>query len=299
MNKDQARELLKSPDADERLTGARYFAGNASASDERVLSECLRREEVSWTRNALQQGLRRASGEIEKDIELPTSTNATYEDWREEIKASAIEETTKLLLHEIEPIIGTMRFHAERELPTESCETLRQIDRLDRLLEAIATLSQAAAAPRIVSFDLHELIDLRCEEEAVPAVVIGFAGRQPMVIESDPGLISIALVNGLKNAIEATVDPQITGSKSQPITVTWGDSDRDIWISIADRGAGFLPGIERVWDIGSTTKKDHFGMGLSLARRAMRSLGGDVKLAPREDGGVRFEMRWPNSDSAN
>ncbi|HKX46405.1 MAG TPA: HAMP domain-containing sensor histidine kinase [Planctomycetota bacterium] len=207
--------------------------------------------------------------------------------------ASAIEETTKLLLHEIEPILGAIRLHAEKEITSKDSETLRQLERLDQLLGSIGTLSQAAAAPKSESIDLHELLDRLCTELSVDGVEIDLVGRRPLVIESDSGLISIAFMNGLKNGIEATLEPRAADIPTEPITVAWGDSDRDIWVSVVDRGPGILPGLERVWDIGSSTKPGHLGMGLSLARRAVRSLGGDVSLTPRDEGGARFEMRWP------
>ena len=38
---------------------------------------------------------------------------------------------------------------------------------------------------------------------------------------------------------------------------------------------------------------DHIGMGLPLAKKAMSSMGGSVTLGPREEGGAKFEFRWP------
>jgi signal transduction histidine kinase len=102
----------------------------------------------------------------------------------------------------------------------------------------------------------------------------------------------MALENGLRNAVEATAGHHDdTGLPS--VVVTWGTTDRDFYVSVLDRGVGLPGGVHRVFDIGSTTKRGHLGMGLALAKQAVRTLGGRVALRPRKDGGVGYEFRWP------
>jgi signal transduction histidine kinase len=105
--------------------------------------------------------------------------------------------------------------------------------------------------------------------------------------------VKLVVANGLRNAIEATESLSEIIDASNRVVVSWGETDRDYWIAIVDWGPGLPLGFDRIFDIGSTTKKDHLGMGLAIAERAALSLSGNVSVTPREDKGTRYEFRWP------
>ena len=46
-------------------------------------------------------------------------------------------------------------------------------------------------------------------------------------------------------------------------------------------------------DDSLSAKQPGCGLGLSIARRMMRDLGGDVRFGPREGGGAVFEIELP------
>ena len=105
--------------------------------------------------------------------------------------------------------------------------------------------------------------------------------------------MKLIVANGLRNAIEATESVADSAKLSNRIVISWGETDRDYWIAIVDWGPGLPLGIDRMFDIGSTTQRGHLGMGLAIAERAALSLTGKVTLTPREDKGARYEFRWP------
>jgi signal transduction histidine kinase len=134
---------------------------------------------------------------------------------------------------------------------------------------------------------IDEIVATEARESVTPSVV----GPRPFVLVSDPAFLRLAVVNGLRNAIEAI---EQVGSRGQghPIVVTWGETDRDWWISIIDQGPGISGSVEAKFEIGRSTKRGHRGFGLAIARRAMESLQGTVSLHPGTDGGTRYELRW-------
>lgn len=68
---------------------------------------------------------------------------------------------------------------------------------------------------------------------------------------------------------------------------------RTLVIAVLDDGAGVAPeDLERVFEPGHTTHDDGSGLGLSLARRMVRAVGGDVVAQPGPGG--RFEVRVPS-----
>jgi signal transduction histidine kinase len=196
-------------------------------------------------------------------------------------------------MHEIEPLIGGLRLAAEAEVKDfDGSNTRRALDRLDEFFAALSRLRRAASAPKSEEFPLDETIQRCIDETPIPETIpVQRVGPQPCIVEGDSGLVSMSFANGLRNAIEATVAAG-PDSRRLPIAVGWGTTDVDNWVSIVDVGIGFKGNLQRAFDIGTTTKAGHLGMGLAVASQAMTSMGGQVLLVPNERG-VRFEMRWP------
>jgi signal transduction histidine kinase len=196
-------------------------------------------------------------------------------------------------MHEIEPLLGSLRLAAETEIEDfEASATRRALDRLDEFLEALSRLKRAASAPKVEEFALDEIVQQCIQEARAPQEIqIRKSGPLACIVEGDSGLVSLTFANGLRNAIEATVAVGKDTARL-PITVGWGTTDLEYWVSVVDVGMGFRGNIQRAFDIGTTTKMGHLGMGLAIANQAMTSMGGRTLLVPNERG-VRFEMRWP------
>jgi signal transduction histidine kinase len=207
--------------------------------------------------------------------------------------AEALETTSAQLLHEIEPLLGSLRLSAESEVANfESSYTRKNLDRLDEFLGALSRLRRAASSPKIEEFTLDETV-ARCIQDAhVPeGLQIKRVGPIQCIIEGDRSLVALCVTNGLRNAIEATVAAG-ESLDNLPLTVAWGTTDLDCWVSILDVGIGFRGVLQKAFEIGTTTKEGHLGMGLAIAEQAMTSMGGRATLIPNQRG-VRFEIRWP------
>ena len=111
-----------------------------------------------------------------------------------------------------------------------------------------------------------------------------------MLITSDPDVLRLAIVNGLRNAVEAVGG--LSGPEPHSVVVTWGQTDVDYWVAVRDRGPGLVGPEESAFGIGKTTKRGHRGFGLAIARKAIETLDGACTLQPADGGGARFEVRW-------
>lgn len=298
MDRSTATEKLTSSEQHERLRAARFFSRFANADDAQMLLEALSDESVVWVKSALRNAIDRAQGHSGGEAEIEETAAERLGEQIEpsdEVYAEAVEHTTRQLLHEIKPVVGTLAYFAEKEIEEfEDSKTKSQLDRLNSLLDAIDRLSSAASAPSLKEFELSELIRRTARgEEAEHDVKVQLAGPSPLIVSGDEHLLELILQNAIRNAIEAS-EKAVDDSTPNPVVVNWDETDRDYWVAVLDEGDGPPVGLERAFDIGTTTKRHHLGMGLAVARQAIQSLSGTISLSPRsKEGGARLEFRWP------
>jgi hypothetical protein len=91
------------------------------------------------------------------------------------------------LMHEIEPLLGSLRLPAESKVASfDASATRLALDRLDEFLAALSRLRRAASAPKMEEFSLDETVH-RCVQEArAPnGIQIQKSGPQPCIAEGD------------------------------------------------------------------------------------------------------------------
>ena len=289
MERTEALRLISSSTPDDRLRAARSLARTCVAEDLPALQAALAAEDNRWVKSALAKAIASINPQ-QSSAPISAGVEADEDHIMEQIYAEAVEETTKRLVHELRPILGRLDVSASEEIADyEKSATKVQWKRLKEFLAAIDRLSQAASSPRYSEFDLAAAIEETVTAERGDGTVpFQSAGLKPMMIVGDSTYVQMILANALRNAVEATHPLP----KKEAIVVTWGSTDKDFWISVLDRGCGLPAAAQRIFEIGTTTKKDHLGMGLALASQAASSLNGRIDLAPREPSGARFEFRW-------
>ena len=293
MTREEALARLLSRSAHDRLKAARFLARNSDPSDLKALHDALRNETVSYVRTSLAVAVKRASnvvsiaGQVDasEEIEIPP-------DVRTNIRSEVTAEVTGRLLHEIASPVGLIAAAAARDIADyENSRTKRHVDALKRVFGAIEQLRSAAAVPRPEELDLAELIaELVAEAIEGRDVEVSLHGAKPMLISADPGVLRLALSNGVRNAVEAVTST--LEDNRPPIVVNWGVTDIDYWVAVLDGGPGLVGPAESAFGVGKTTKRGHSGFGLTIARQAIETLGGACTLQPAADGGARFELRW-------
>jgi two-component system sensor kinase FixL len=97
------------------------------------------------------------------------------------------------------------------------------------------------------------------------------------------------LFNLLRNAFEAT-----TGCRTRIVTVATELHDHEIQISVADSGNGISPEIaENLFRPFVTTKESGMGVGLSICRTIVESMGGRIWHQSSPTGGAMFLFTVP------
>ena len=294
MTRKEALKQLTADSAHDRLKAARFLIRNCMPEDASGLRRVLQHETVSYVRTSLKLALTRienagqdlTSCHIEENEDLPDP------DLLVQIKNQITEQITGQILHEVASPVGLLAASATREIPNfNSSKTKVHIENLQRVLEAIEQLKVASATPKPREFDLSGLLlDIVTNTEGSQQVDVSLHGTKPFIITSDEALLSFALSNGIRNAIEAVMER--TSDEPHPVIITWGETDIDYWVVVIDRGDGIDGPVESAFGIGKTTKHGHSGFGLTIAKKAIETLGGSCILQPAVGGGAHFEIRW-------
>ncbi|WP_142118271.1 sensor histidine kinase [Arthrobacter sp. SLBN-122] len=291
MSIDEGFALLASPRSSDRLKGARLLAKSKDFSKLPELRQYERQEADSWVRHTLARviGKWQASTAIPDSDESWISPKAESE--LEDIRSQAIQNVTQTLLHEMHPLLADISaaVAAEISLPFAGSRSAAALARTTEFLQVIHRLYEASASANNEEFDLSSLIlevihYCGYTEEQVLATRL-----DPVITVGDPGLLRIALQNVIKNAVEASEKTEVK------VLVNCAVTDSYSWVVVLDEGVGFPEGHERAWEPGITSKskETHFGWGLPITKRAVASLGGTIKLVPREHRGISCEIRWP------
>lgn len=289
MTRDEAAELLASTASRDRRRGAQFFVTDAEVGDIPLLRRARQTESDSYALRRLDLALSKFvaseyAAETDVNDDLSLADNALH--------AQAVEWVGRLILHEMEGPIGRVALYASMEIQRyEESKTKLEIEGLKLIFAGLTTLIEASRSPSRTDFDLAGMVDEIVLSEVGSKIQVSSQGAKPFVVTSDPSLLRLAFTNGLRNAVEAILEIGASVA-DHPIVLAWGQSDREIWLSVIDAGPGVKGAIEDRFKAGSTSKNGHLGFGLAVARRAMESLGGTVELKSPPQGGASYELRW-------
>lgn len=288
---DQAIGDLRDESALVRLRAARRV-GNAGGPAHIAQLRAIRAQERdSWVRSALDSSIRQltlggATEELGQGWISPPADEST-----EDLQALALQNAAQTIIHEVRQILRTLASSAERDIVSyEGSDTAHEIERLTAFLETVERMQTAASAPKLVDFDLRDLILRTIRESGFTQRQVAVFRNEPTIVSGDPDLLQLALRNVICNAVEAS------GTGAKRVTVNFGTNDIYTWVVVLDEGPGLPGSVTRAWEPGITSKskkEGHFGWGLPIAQRAVHSFRGSISLTPRERGGAAAEIRWP------
>ena len=166
-----------------------------------------------------------------------------------------------------------------------------EIARLDYIVtQFLQAIRPTPAQKKLVSLNdvVRETLELlRPEIENRGQAVDEHLARSLLRVPLDPAQIKQALVNLIKNAMQAM-------TKSGVLTVSTGSGREGVWVSVSDTGCG-IPGeqLNRIFEPFFTTKKKGSGLGLMIVQRIVREHDGLIKLESHPGRGTTFRIWLP------
>lgn len=211
--------------------------------------------------------------------------------------------------HEFKNPLASIRVAAEviasTDDPAERQRLLtmltRDVDRLERLVSGVRELARIDAQLAhevLTSVDVTalviELID-GYQQRATTVTFVVATPPPPPIVRASPDRLVQVIENLLDNAVSfaphgSVVDVRVSFAEAAAL------------IAVEDRGPGFPAGhVERAFERffsyrpGNDGRREHMGLGLSIARAIVEGYGGSVTAANRNGGGATIEIRLPAS----
>jgi two-component system, sporulation sensor kinase E len=148
------------------------------------------------------------------------------------------------------------------------------------------------APAKLVMGDVNDVVEqtvelLRPEIENRGVSIEQRLDKNLPAIPMDPGQIKQALVNLVKNAIQAM-------TKGGHLTLGTNRAAEGVVLTVADSGGGIPEEkINRIFEPFYTTKKKGSGLGLMIVQRIVREHGGRIELESRVRQGTTFRIWLP------
>jgi signal transduction histidine kinase len=141
----------------------------------------------------------------------------------------------------------------------------------------VNNLISAALRPFLIPMELHN-VDVQID------------APQEMILQGDPGWLSEAIQNILKNCMES-------GGENSRIEIICADNPLFSEITIHDNGSGFekeeLPCLFDRFYRGKSSNTAGYGIGLALCKMIITRQGGTITAKNHPQGGAIFIIRFP------
>jgi signal transduction histidine kinase len=165
-----------------------------------------------------------------------------------------------------------------------------EMGRLNEILREIQTVwsSDVRVSPIHIGLLIDELLRSEPLNSAKSGVrVEADIEKNCPAFDSDERLLKRALINLIKNSLEAMPD-------GGTLTLRGSVANANVSIEVSDTGCG-MPGDIRPFTRYTTSKPAGMGLGLKIVKQIAGALGGEVGYANRPGGGTTFRLSLPQT----
>lgn len=204
--------------------------------------------------------------------------------------------------------LGLARQRATPEVSPELDNSLNRIeleaDRLNQLIQRLLTISRLESGTdglRRTTFSLREMVEqvARDADYETPGrgCHVTADTEDEFLVQADPDLLRSAVENVVRNATRYTAEGTKVDVRLDRLQAANGG---EIMIRVLDSGPG-VPGeaLQKIFepfyrlDDARNQQTGGAGLGLSIAERAIKLHGGELRASNRKEGGLEVEIRIP------
>ncbi|MFZ5446372.1 MAG: sensor histidine kinase [Myxococcota bacterium] len=216
-------------------------------------------------------------------------------------KMAALGSAASLIAHEVKNSLNGLKaatalLESGGDVSLVSRTVGGQVDRLGHLARSLLSFSRPSELRRVaVELDAltRETVEALATLPERPEADVSLELEPGVRVESDPLLLTTAIDNVVRNAIEAAVAAKDLGRVTQPRVMVRVFRDGAAAVVRVEDNAGASAELEaRLGEPFFTTKPRGIGLGLAMSKRALEQLGGTLAFE-RLPAGSRFELRVP------
>jgi signal transduction histidine kinase len=214
----------------------------------------------------------------------------------EAIKSEAVSDSIGQILHELEPVIGSINLFAKNEIPSfVDSKTKFELEKLNEVLETFEDWRRVEQSPKYKEVSVFDVIQKEIERIAPKSSIdITLDLSKDLIYVLDRSLLRIIISNGLRNSVESCNQPTLR--IKSPIIIKGSATDKSIWFCIIDDGLGLKNKSEVLLKSRHTTKAGNRGLGLAIIEKAVTSMGGEWKLTNSKPHGAELYFEIPQRD---
>jgi len=194
------------------------------------------------------------------------------------------------LAHEFKNAIATLQGYAQllqsMELNDKAQVATGSLLNEVRNLSGMVTAFLNFARPQPLQLEevsLRELI-ADCAEELKPRIELIVETDPALIVRADERMLRSALLNLIRNALEAAPDGHVFVSATR--------ENESTVIEVRDNGPGIAPAdLQKIFIPFFTTKAKGHGIGLALTHRIITQHGGTLTATNAPDGGAVFTIK--------
>jgi len=206
-----------------------------------------------------------------------------------------VQDRTQMLAaisHDLKTPITRLRLRAEFiEDDEQRTKMLADLEEMEAMIASTLAFARddATSEPRL-RLDIAAMVQGMVEDLEDLGAACAYAGPQSLVIEARPAALKRAVANLLDNALKYGGSARLELSPA----------GTEIHLTIDDDGPGIPePDFERVFapfvrlEASRSRDTGGSGLGLAVARAAIRAQGGDITLTNRPGGGLHVTLSLP------
>jgi signal transduction histidine kinase len=281
---------LKGLSPDKQIESLKALKERATPKEKQSIQLAAERAGEPWLRNAL-LGIDN-SEKVRRAYEIKTSSSDEIFD-TDAVKSEAVSDSIGQMIHELDPIIGSIRVFAEKEIINfEQSKTKDELEKLNDVLETFEDWRKVEQSPVFREVKVFDEISKEIDRIILKSSVdIQIDVPKDLVYVLSPALLRIIISNALRNAVESS--NQMTIREKHPIIVRGSSTDDSIWFCIIDDGLGLQNKTEILLKSRHTTKPGNSGLGLAIIEKAVKSMGGQWKLSSSTPHGAELYLEIP------
>ncbi len=216
---------------------------------------------------------------------------------RSDARAHAVEVVHAETLHEVRTTVLTLEGGVRNLRPAAAASTMPEVALADALLAELDRLRGLVepSRPSVSEFALRDALE--------PLLTISATGGPRLDWDIPGDVYAIGRVHDVAEIINELLTNARRYAATSAVDVRASSDDAFVLITVEDRGPGVPRGNrELIFEPGARADADkspeHQGLGLHIARRLARDLGGDLWVEQRRPWGARFVLSLPAATEA-